>query len=89
MLKMAIEEHTLAAPKSVSRMTSRQKGKKGKPSYVPPGLSEQEDLYIKALEEELIEQRLRVKLYQRVLSQASEELGIDILKKIGVHRSGP
>ncbi len=86
---MATEEHILAAPKSASRMTSRQKGKKGKPSYVLPGLSEQEHLYIQALEQELIEQRLRVKLYQRVLSQASEELGIDILKKIGVHRSGP
>jgi hypothetical protein len=46
-------------------------------------------LYIKALEQELKEQGLRVQLYQTVISQASETLGVDILKKIGVHRSGP
>jgi hypothetical protein len=46
-------------------------------------------LHIKALEQELVEQRLRVQLYQTVISQASEELGVDILKKVVGHRSGP
>ena len=80
---------TLAAPKSARKMTNRQKKKQKSVIYIPPGLNEQEHMYIKALEQELIEQRLRVQLYQTVLSQASEELGVDIIKKIGAQRSGP
>lgn len=80
---------TLAGPKSARKMTNRQKKKQKSAIYIPPGLNEQEHMYIKALEQELIEQRLRVQLYQTVLSQASEELGVDIIKKIGAQRSGP
>jgi hypothetical protein len=80
---------TLAAPQSVLKMTSRQKKRPKSAPYEPPGLTEHERLYIKALEQELVEQRLRVQLYQTVISQASEALGVDILKKVGGHRSGP
>ena len=45
--------------------------------------------YITALEGEVKEQRLRVLLYQNIISTASEQLGEDILKKIGTQRSGP
>jgi hypothetical protein len=85
---MEQEGTKLAAPKSARKMTSRQKKQKSAP-YIPPGMNEQEHLYLKALEQELIEQRLRVQLYQTVISQASEDLGVDILKKIGGQRSGP
>lgn len=80
---------TLAGPKSSRKMAHRQKKKQKSVTYIPPGLNEQEHMYIKALEQELLEQRLRVQLYQTVISQASEELGIDIIKKIGAQRSGP
>ena len=86
---MKKEGTILAAPKSARRMTNRQKKQHKSATYIPPGLNEQEQLYIKALEQELIEQRLRVQLYQTVISQASEVLGVDILKKIGAQRSGP
>jgi hypothetical protein len=86
---MSVIELTLAAPQSALKMTSRAKKRIKSPPYEPPGLTEHERLYIKALEQELIEQRLRVQLYQTVISQASEELGVDILKKLGAHRSGP
>lgn len=86
---MEQEGTKLAAPKSARKMTSRQKKQNKSVPYIPPGMNEQEHLYLKALEQELIEQRLRVQLYQTVISQASEDLGVDILKKIGVQRSGP
>ena len=44
--------------------------------------------YITALEGEVKEQRLRVLLYQNIISTASEAFGEDILKKIGTQRSG-
>lgn len=86
---MEKEGTTLAGPKSARKMSHRQKKKQKCVTYIPPGLNEQEHMYIKALEQELIEQRLRVQLYQTVISQASEELGVDIIKKIGAQRSGP
>ena len=43
--------------------------------------------YITALEREVKEQRLRVLLYQNIISTASEVFGEDILKKIGTQRS--
>lgn len=45
--------------------------------------------YLQAMEEMIAEQRLRVLLYQQVIAKASEELGVDILKKVGSQRSGP
>jgi hypothetical protein len=44
-------------------MTSRAKKRVTSPPDEPPGLTEHERLYIKALEQELIEQRLRFQLY--------------------------
>lgn len=55
----------------------------------PPGLSSAQKDYITVLETELAEQRLRILLYQNIFSTASEQIGYDILKKIGGQRSGP
>lgn len=76
--------------KRASEMT-RRKELKGAQAIIglPDGLSEEQKHYISALEAELKEQRLRVLLYQGVIISASEELGEDLLKKIGVNRSGP
>jgi hypothetical protein len=57
--------------------------------YIPKDMSTQHESYLQAMSEELEEAKLRVKLYREVIIQASEALGIDILKKIGDHRSGP
>ena len=77
---------TLASPQSIVKMTSRQKKRASPLPCDAPSVGAHERLYIKALEQEFIEQRLRVQLYQILISEA---LGVDILRKIGVHRSRP
>jgi hypothetical protein len=80
----------LESEKRASEMTKRKQVKHAQSMMgLPEGLSEEQKYYIAALEAELKEQRLRVLLYQGVIISASEELGEDLLKKIGVNRSGP
>jgi hypothetical protein len=67
---MTVIELILVGPQSALKMTSSAKKRIKSPPYEPPGLTEHERLYIKALEQEFIEQRLRVQLYQTVISQA-------------------
>ena len=76
--------------KRVSEMSRRKEMKRVESKTgLPTGLSEEQKHYIGALEAEVKEQRLRVLLYQGLIISASEELGEDLLKKIGVNRSGP
>ena len=76
--------------KRASEMTRRKEVKRVEAKTgLPAGLSEEQKHYIAALEAEVQEQRLRVLLYQGLIISASEELGEDLLKKIGVNRSGP
>lgn len=85
-----MEGTNLESVKRVSEMTKRKQVKYPQTMRgLPEGLSEEQKHYISALEAELKEQRLRVLLYQGVIISASEELGEDLLKKIGVNRSGP
>lgn len=80
----------LESVKGASEMTRRKEVKHAQAKTgLPAGLSEEHKHYIAALEAEVKEQRLRVLLYQGVIISASEELGEDLLKKIGVNRSGP
>ena len=80
----------LESVKGASEMTRRKEVKHAQAKTgLPDGLSEEQKHYIAALEAEVKEQRLRVLLYQGVIISASEELGEDLLKKIGVNRSGP
>jgi hypothetical protein len=87
---MEIEGTTLASSKQEKEMPKMEKQVKVKKR------KKQEDVkvevstsYLQALEEMIAEQRLRVLLYQQVIIKASEELGVDILKKVGSQRSGP
>ena len=76
--------------KRASEMTRRKEVKRVEAKTgLPKGLSEEQKHYIGALKAEVKEQRLRVLLYQGLIISASEELGEDLLKKIGVNRSGP
>ena len=86
---------TLDASKEVdekqAEMPKEKKSKKGKKKE---GSSESifstaQQAYITVLELEVKEQRLRVLLYQNIISRASEAFGEDILKKIGTQPSGP
>ena len=80
----------LESVKRASEMTRRKEVKRVEAKTgLPTGLSEEQKHYITALEAEVQEQRLRVLLYQGLIISASEELGEDLLKKIGVNRSGP
>lgn len=80
----------LESVKRASEMTRRKEVKRVEAKTgLPTGLSEEQKHYIAALEAEVQEQRLRVLLYQGLIISASEELGEDLLKKIGVNRSGP
>jgi hypothetical protein len=85
--KMKEEKNILELEKSGNKMNPKKRAKKG--LYIPKDMSTQHESYLQAMAEELEEARLRVKLYREVIIQASEILGIDILKKIGDHRSGP
>ena len=87
-LKMNKVDTNLESEKIDSRMNKRKKQRNIKTGY-PPELSEVQQQYRQVLETELREQHLRVLLYQNVLAQVSEELGLDALKKIGGQQSGP
>ena len=67
----------------------KKKKRKESQGSVESIFSTAQQLYISALEGEVKEQRLRVLLYQNIISTASEAFGEDILKKIGTQRSGP
>jgi hypothetical protein len=85
-----MEGINLESSRTTTEMT-KGKAKKGKESKAskPEELSASAKAYIAALEAELADQHLRVLLYQGIISAASEQLGVDIVKKIGGHRSGP
>ena len=80
--KIGLKEQEMPKKKGGNKL----KQSDGQPSTI---FSTAQESYIKALEQEVKEHRLRVLLYQNVLSTASEEYGEDILKKIGTHQSGP
>jgi hypothetical protein len=80
-----LETEKGGALKSKTKGTSR--GKKRVKAEDP--LVEVRTSHLKVLEGIIVEQKLRVLLYQQVISKASEELGVDILKKVGSQRSGP
>jgi predicted RNA-binding protein with PUA domain len=84
---MKKERNNLEPSKEGIKMTKKRGSKKA--IYIPHGMSAQHESYLCAMAEELEEAKLRVKLYREVVIQASETLGIDILKKIGEGRSDP
>jgi predicted RNA-binding protein with PUA domain len=84
---MKEEKNILELEKSGNKMHKKKRKNKG--LYIPKNMSSQHESYLQAMAEELEEAKLRVKLYREVIIQASEALGIDILTKIGDHRSGP
>jgi hypothetical protein len=84
---MKKEENILEPEKTGNKMHKKKRTKKG--LYIPKDMSSQHESYLRAMAEELEEAKLRVKLYREVIIQASETLGIDILKKIGDQPSGP
>ena len=87
---MEREGTNLASSKQAERMT------KGENKVKSKKVEKQVDLkievsasYLQAMEAIIAEQRLRVLLYQQVISKASEDFGVDILKKVGSQWSGP
>jgi hypothetical protein len=84
---MEKEKNILELEKSGNKMNQKKRTKKS--LYIPKDMSSQHESYLQAMSEELEEAKLRVKLYREVIIQASEALGIDILKKIGDQQSDP
>lgn len=81
---------TLEATKEWELMTKSHKGsQRKKREKKEESMIEVPESYLQALEAIIAEQKLRVLLYQQVISKASEELGVDILKKVGSQWSGP